>query len=415
MIKKPNKQQEKKDMMSSENIFVYAVCGPASYIESLELSLEFLEKFSKNKAIVITDSSRNKKEVKHEHVIDIKTDPALTDHQASVFLKTSLHTYLNPENKYCYIDTDVLAISDKVDEIFQQKFEFIGLCADNVSLDFYSPFACNCSCISDWENAVRLLEKASLDYDVKHMQWQQLINNPQGKELMRKIETIKKHPFKNAFSSLRFWLLYNTPFYKNITLGKYNLNKKTMQWTNSQNQVVLCPIESFTEFVAKQTGFVFNNDKKFWTRKNQKNDVTILKCNHLHQAINKYFNIKILPENWQHPNGGVFLFDKTSSEFLNQWHQFTMEIFNKPHWKTRDQGTLAACMWKHGIQNNKLLSSNFNYIIDYNKNDTSYNIDKGFSKNKSTNTDNPYLVHVCNHFNDTNWALWNDIMKIKNR
>jgi hypothetical protein len=46
---------------------------------------------------------------------------------------------------------------------------------------------------------------------------------------------------------------------------------------------------------------------------------------------------------WQHWNGGVFLFDDSSVEFLSSWHEKTvMRIFDLPNWKTRDQGTLIA-------------------------------------------------------------------------
>ena len=62
----------------------------------------------------------------------------------------------------------------------------------------------------------------------------------------------------------------------------------------------------------------------------------------------------------------MFVFDKSSIAFLNTWHDYTMEIFNDPEWKTRDQGTLIATAWKFGLQYHQTLPIGYNFLISRN-------------------------------------------------
>ncbi|MGM0649608.1 MAG: hypothetical protein ACQES1_03760, partial [Bacteroidota bacterium] len=105
--------------------FVFVVCGDRKHTETLNFSLKFLKKFSSARIHVITDMSRNKAEIEHDIIIDIKTPDNLSHHEASIYLKTSMHNYLNikKHDKYCYLDSDVIAVSDKVDNIFQYEPE----------------------------------------------------------------------------------------------------------------------------------------------------------------------------------------------------------------------------------------------------------------------------------------------------
>ena len=73
-------------------------------------------------------------------------------------------------------------------------------------------------------------------------------------------------------------------------------------------------------------------------------------CDHLRQAIGSKFGVDVFDPEWQHWNGGVFLFDSGSMDFLDTWHTYTRAIFDDPGWKTRDQGTLSQPFGSSGFR-----------------------------------------------------------------
>ena len=100
------------------NKFIFVVCGAQEHIDTLHYSLEYLKKFSKSEIWVLTDSSRNETSIVHDNIIDIQTPQEFDHHQASIFLKTGIHHYFPKGNRYCYLDTDIIALSGQVDSIF---------------------------------------------------------------------------------------------------------------------------------------------------------------------------------------------------------------------------------------------------------------------------------------------------------
>lgn len=390
--------------------FVYVVCGEKKHIETLNVSLQFLKKHSKSEIIVITDLSRNMSEINHDVIIDIKTDEKYNHHEASIFLKTSLHRYLNLDKSiFCYLDSDVLAISDEVDSIFDEKFEIIGFCPDNISLDYFSPYAMNCQCMDDYRKQKELLEQSIAEYSALHQQWEKDNNNSEGKQLEQQLNDIKANKLKNIGSLLSFTFQNINPLTSKIRIGKYSQHKEDKAWYNSKDKKILFPIEKHESYIHRKTGFKYQDNGNYWSFADSKFDVTKPRCTHLHEAIANLFALKINPENWQHPNGGVFLFNESSVKFLEHWHQITLEIFDKPAWKTRDQGTLASTIWKFNLQKNNLLPDKYNYIIDYFCDDIKYDTKRGFSKNNFKTAIHPKMIHVFHRFGDTNWDIWNTI------
>jgi hypothetical protein len=135
-------------------------------------------------------------------------------------------------------------------------------------------------------------------------------------------------------------------------------------------------------------------------------------CNHLPKIIQKKFGIEVSSPNWQHWNGGVFIFNDDSHKFLENWHQFTLEIFKDPEWKTRDQGTLIATVWKFGLQNHPVLDKKWNFICDYNNHLLQIrNRDNAFTQDGNNYVAAEFL-HVYHHFGDTNWPFWNTVEKL---
>ena len=72
-------------------------------------------------------------------------------------------------------------------------------------------------------------------------------------------------------------------------------------------------------------------------------------CDHLRESILRKFGVPVTSGNWRLWNGGVFLFDKDSADFLTVWHELTRQILTDSLWRTRNQGTLATTVWKCGF------------------------------------------------------------------
>ena len=87
-------------------------------------------------------------------------------------------------------------------------------------------------------------------------------------------------------------------------------------------------------------------------------------CNHLRESILRDFAVDVGPGDWILWNGGVFLFDHDSAGFFEVWRDFTQQILGHSFWCTRDQGTLAAAVWKLDLQNQRTLPRLFNFIVD---------------------------------------------------
>ena len=149
--------------MMKKNKFVFVVCGTREHVDTLHFSLRALHRFSQHEIWVVTDTTRNEIPVVHEHIINMATPAHFNHHQASIFLKTSLHKILPTGNLYCYLDTDVVALNNEVDDIFNQKNGVITFAPDHCLMHQFSPYAVNCGCLNqnkkEWNELNEILEK----------------------------------------------------------------------------------------------------------------------------------------------------------------------------------------------------------------------------------------------------------------
>ncbi len=142
-------------------------------------------------------------------------------------------------------------------------------------------------------------------------------------------------------------------------------------------------------------------------------------CDHLREAIESKFGIQVADPDFQHWNGGVFVFDAQSTEFLDTWHRFTLEIMNDPAWKTRDQGTLIATVWHHGLQNLPTLPRRFNTIVDGMKglddhqraaaDPTTYYRDRTYSM-RAHDPNSVALLHLIGNNCKPGWRVWDEVL-----
>lgn len=381
-----------------KQIFVFVVCGSKEHIDTLHFSIQYLKKYSKNEIWVLTDSDRNEVPILHSNVIDIKTPKALNHHQASIYLKTGIHRFLPMGNKYCYLDTDVIAVSDDCDAIFSEFFAPISFANDHCRVKMFSSFAVNCNCTTSKE----LSRKVFTEYmdNIERM----TINSQELKQkaniLQHEFDQIKKSLKRKIITAIRYFTSY--PIFK--LNNEFYFNKKTRTWHDYSDEIVM--YEMNIAKMQKETGLRYNRWTQKWYDKDGQ-DIWQNECDHLTDAIHETFGVSVAEKNWQHWNGGVFVFDDCSHDFLEAWHKKTMQIFELPYWKTRDQGTLIATAWEFGLANHPTLDKRFNFLADYNNkgvhvdHQTSEVTDDGFNTRHK-----PALVHIYHHWMDKNWPVW---------
>ncbi len=393
-------------MNLSDNTFVFVVCGPKKHIETLHFSLSYLKHFSSSGIIVVTDSRRNEVPVSHSEIVDISTPQEMDNHQASIWLKTFLHKILPKGPMYCYLDTDIIAVEKDCDKVFGQFITPISFAADHCSMPWFSPYAVNCDCSERYAGENAVLESI-ISSVVKNPNYPPDYRNPQTRELFRKINNIRKHPFKNLRSVFNVFLAHITGK-KRIT-GELVLDIKNKEWRMGGFTYPF--LLAWHRKVTELTGYKFLPRDNVWIKPDG-NFVAVHYCNHLADAIEKDLGVDVCPK-WQHWNGGVFLFNERSHGFMDIWHEMTMQTFKLPYWKTRDQGALIATAWKSGFESHPLLNREFNFIADYNDCNNEY----FYSGNSITVRSNgrkikPKLIHVYHEFGNKEWALWQKIEKL---
>ena len=130
------------------------------------------------------------------------------------------------------------------------------------------------------------------------------------------------------------------------------------------------------------------------------------------QQIRDTFAVEVRMSDWQHWNGGVYLYDDRGIPFLAAWHTMTQKIFEDPCWSERDQGTLVAAAWKFGLQDQPLLPIEYNFLADYYAPQQRYRGNLEFDIVGKKSNVRPYFMHVYHHFGDGDWELWQDIERL---
>jgi hypothetical protein len=385
--------------------FVFVVCGTAEHINTLHFSLKALRRFSRCEIIVLTDSSRNELPISYENVIDIKAPEKFNHHQASIFLKTGAHKYLPKGRLYCYLDTDVVAINEQVDDIFKYKTEIINFSSDHCRVPKFSPHAVNCGCLEKNRQLRQELDDILLKY-----KWKLNLKDPvlieKQRNLINKFDVLKKKKFRYFLVSLRFIF---TPY-------KFKLDDDTcfLRWKNiwvdkKGNTILLGENRKLISRIEKNTSWKWNKKNEKWISPDGQ-DPDILVCNHLVELIYQKFKIDVEELNWQHWNGGVFLFDDSSHPFLESWHAKTLAIFEDADWKTRDQGTLIATAWEFGLQHVKTLPIEYNFLADYHHPTLKYHKNLTFSLKDINEQIKPVFLHIYHHWGNTEWDVWRDVV-----
>jgi hypothetical protein len=401
--------------MSGKNVFVFVVCGADEHIATLNYSLKQLKRFSKNRIVVVTDTSRNNVNIDHDNIITISTPSAFDHHQASIYLKTSLHRIFDLADNYCYLDSDVIALSPQVDEVFQHRYGPVTFAADHCDLRHFSPYALHCNCFEtknkEHKEFVETVKRIIPDY--KH---EILFRDENVRDLYRILSEIKNNPVKKVRMILNYFMA-RYAFKKTNRITRFGngmkFSSRKKGWIDLKGNIVMYDLTSFAKKIKSSSEFSFQKKKKIWVNAKGEN-IHSIECDHLIEEIHRKFNILITDKNYQHWNGGVFLFNIESFDFMEAWHKNTLSIFADSQWKTRDQGTLAATLWQFGLQHQKTLPSEFNFIVDFFNPEVTYHSTKGFTSDNFMTIVAPKFIHVYHEFGNKNWDIWRTIDKILN-
>jgi hypothetical protein len=391
--------------------FVFVVCGAKKHIETLNFSLCFLRYFSNYPIMVITDSCRNDIPIVHDKIVDIKTPDEFDHHQASIFLKTGLHHFVpDIENDtYCYLDSDVVALSECCNSIFDFDPDPILFASDHCAFNEFSPYAMNCNCHGDFDRKKNEFVSAFKAYFPDYMPANEDVIESHN-HLNELFALLKHKPLKNSLININYLLdRYLSP-QKNIFLENFRFNKKNRCWYDEHGNMVSFDYRYHKSRLWKQQQIRFENDN--WFNKNNENITPQTPyCNHLCEHIRSKFGISI-PSIWRHWNGGVFLFNKKSVDFMEYWHTITLEEFEDAATKTRDQGTLAVTAWKFKLENIKTLPVEFNFIAEYGNPDIRWSREKGYTNNGYRSSFTPAMLHIYHHWNDIDWDLWQSLTNL---
>lgn len=392
----------------SKNIFVFVVCGERKHMDSLHVAIHALQRQTNNEILVLTDSTRNEIPINHSQVVDVQTPSSYTNHQASIYLKTGLHQFLPSGNNYCYLDSDIIAVKPAVDKIFDEFQAPIRFAPDYSPLLEFSKHAVNCGCKLVDENEYLQLKAILEKYDL----FEEPSNEAKAKEsqLSAYLDELKSRKLLYKFIELKYSLSG-----ERFTLKNYVYNKSTKTWYDKQSkEVVLRDFPFIISKIEAESSFKYNWDKAVWLNAEGQEVQGSSTCRHLLEAISRTFRIDNIPENWQHWNGGVFLFNDSSKAFLDKWHENSLLLFDLDEWKTRDQGSLIATVWQFGLADHPVLDVKWNFIASYLNDGLAYDEHGNFTDNAWGRTVPANFVHVIQHFGDKEWPFWNHIIKQAN-
>ncbi len=383
-----------------KGVFVFVVCGGKEHIDTLNFSLPYLKKYSKNRIVVVTESKRNEGPIEHDDIIDVETNSSYDNHQASIYLKTGLHKIMPKGERYCYLDTDILAISAECDQIFEEYVSPITFAPDHCKVQKFSAYAVNCGCTEKWKQDRDVWEKAMDKHDRNRQ-----ITDPEilakAEKLKKKFTIIAQSSMKKVWTAVRYFSSIGT-----FRLDdEFSFDKKKRVWKDAQSTEVMYEVN--VKAIEKETGFRYNRWSQIWENQEGEN-IWQDECSHLQKQIAETFGVVVGEKNWQHWNGGVFLFDDNSYDFMDSWHHKSIEIWQYPEWKTRDQGTLITTAWEQGLQNHPTLSKKWNFISDYYNTKLMLNKEKGIITDDAYQTQyQPAFMHIYHHFGDETWEVWN--------
>lgn len=155
--------------MQSRPAFVLSVVG-SHHVAGASVAIEFLRRFSQHPIILV--QARSDRKAAADEVVEVETPAGLDDHQASIWLKTNLLSHVEGRaDRFCYLDSDVIAVDGRVDEIFAHKNGPVTFAPDHAEIDAFSNWAVNCGCSELRCNHLREALLCTFGADVHRPDW----------------------------------------------------------------------------------------------------------------------------------------------------------------------------------------------------------------------------------------------------
>lgn len=386
--------------------FVFVVCGAAEHTETLTVAHEYLRLRTKFPIFIITDQQRNEIPIALSHVIDIATPTEYTNHQAAIYLKTGLHRFLPTGFNYAYLDTDILAIGNHIDEVFDAFKSPITFAPDHCVVQDFSAYAVNCECLQTWQSDWDRYQAAYDELDQNKTLHLSKELSAQKKLLLHYFADIQTKFFIRLFYALKYMFAFRKFTLKNT----FVFDKKHRVWQNLSGEILLH--ETPNKAIAKRAGLRYHSLLRTW-KTNSGKPLWEAKCTHLNAALKQKFATPEIPATWQHWNGGFFLFNDESKVFLDRWHEWSVALFTDPKFKTRDQGSLIATVWSMALNEHPTLHQKWNFLLDYHSNQIVFNAAQETFRIQNGASFKPEFVHVYHHWNDSTWDLWQWLLSKK--
>jgi hypothetical protein len=429
----------------SEDRFVLVALGGEEHLAAAELAVAQLRRYSRRRVTVLTDPRRNRRPLAVA-ALPVATPVELADAAAAAWLKTSLHRHLDMGHRWCYLDGDVLAVREGVDQVFLYRFGPVTFAPDHCRLPHFSAHAVRCSCrtperVRQAEELDALLRRidprppelaparqallaAIREHERRHeapppevaarrRRVEELLARFAGSPLALLLALAARHqPELGARLLLELWRHRDVSRVVDAAMGdlpSWVRCRTGFTWQAAErrgyDRLGRLLLVDVPFHVARESPFRFDVEREEWLD-GEGRLVFYTGCDHLRQAIRRRFGVEVADPDWQHWNGGVFLFDRAAAPFLDTWHEWTMQAFADPEWHDRDQGALVAAAWRHGLQAQGTLPVEHNFLADWNDRQLSCDEARGLSRDGGQTWVDPYLVHVYHHWGDRAWPVW---------
>lgn len=394
------------------NYFVYVVCGAAEYIDQLNFSLRYLKHFSKYPIIVVTDTIRNEKAIKHETIVDVKTPEHLNHHEASIFLETGLYKYLDLNNNvYFYLDSDMIAIDTAINKVFDFDISPILFAPDHCNIAQHSPHATKCDCLKNQLQKNYLFVKAI--NSLPKITSGSIIDSDR-KKLIHLFNDMKRKPLRYTLKNSAYIFKRFVSLKKTFHFGNYYFNKADKTWHNKNGDLINYDFDYYNRKIRSEYGIFYDRESNRWKTINGENaEPLIPECGHLVKHLKTYYHMDV-PYSFNHWNCGAFLFNTHSIKIMEFWHKFSVIEMSKNELNTKyiDQVVMTAAVFHFNIMNNKTLPIDYNFIADWEQSNTKHKTKTGYTFNDFKTICKPVFLHVYNHWGDENWDIWQSVISL---
>ena len=315
--------------MKGDHAYVYAVVGRGKYSSRVDQSLRRLQSLTAYNIFVVAGKGRHDV-TSTSDIIEVAVPADLNDHQASIWLKTSLHRHLPSGSSYCYLDSDILPIR-KPDAIFESYSSPGMLARDHATIDQFSPYALHCGCLKQKVDQQKHLQ-TYIDRFANHS------HSRLPKDVLEQ-QQARLHVLLSNQSTLQKWkhfLMFNLANRRYHLNNEFYFDKTEQAWLDGNDEIILYHEPNL--HIQRHAPFTHDAKTGQWYNPDQE-DIHDVQCQHLRERMSDQFGIATDGHErlW---NGGLILFDDTSADFMHTWHQLAVGMLADPQWQTRDQAAL---------------------------------------------------------------------------